>query len=52
MNRYLFHFSDITGLSPKDVEDLWFIQFLIYVDGIQNRLDTREAAAKNGVWVP
>lgn len=48
----MFHFSDICGLSPAQVDDLWFVHFLIYVDGIQNRLDTREAAAKNGVWIP
>jgi hypothetical protein len=50
--RYLFHFSDICGLSPREVDDLWFVDFLQYVDGIQSRLDSREKSAKHGVWIP
>jgi hypothetical protein len=38
-------------LTSKDIDELWFVDFLIYVDGVKARLDAREQAAKNGVWI-
>jgi hypothetical protein len=34
------------------VDDLSFIDFLMYVDGVEARFEQRKKAAEGGVWVP
>ncbi len=44
--------ADICGLSPAEVDGLWFVDFLTLANGIDARHKQREAGAKGGVWIP
>jgi hypothetical protein len=39
-------------LSPREVDDLPVLDFLILVQGIENRLEARKDAAEKGIWIP
>ena len=44
--------ADICGLSPKEVDELWFVDFLTLANGIDSRHKQRETGMKGGIWIP
>lgn len=39
-------------MTPREVDELWFVDFLVLIDGIKARWKSREdGLEKGGVWI-